>query len=136
VTQHAALPAIPSIPAGERTPTTLAFDALCRLQQRQLVGQQEQIAGLKEQVQVLRDEVARLKGQKGKPNIGPSKLERKKNKRKGKRPGSAKRNKLQELEIHETLTVAPENIPDGSRFKVSLRQGCAGAPRPPPGSRI
>ncbi|MCP4136021.1 MAG: hypothetical protein GY754_33940, partial [bacterium] len=35
----------------------------------------------------------------------------------GKRPGSAKRNKTEELEIHETEIISPACIPEGSQFK-------------------
>jgi hypothetical protein len=34
-----------------------------------------------------------------------------------KRPGSAKRDKTRNLEIHETVKVKPENLPSGSTFK-------------------
>lgn len=35
----------------------------------------------------------------------------------GKRPGSAKRNKTASLEIHKEVVIAPEHIPNGSKFK-------------------
>ena len=75
-----------------------------------------------EQIQELRDEIARLKGQKPKPKIKPSVLE-KYFENKGslrditKRPGSAKRQKTNNLEIHETVIVKAENVPQGSTFK-------------------
>lgn len=103
---------IPDIPESERTPTVIALLEIC-------TQQQEQIHLLKEQVQGLKDEVARLKRHKPKPKIKPSALEKKRvGGRKGggdKRPGSAKRRK--NLEIHETVKVPPENVPEGSRFK-------------------
>lgn len=34
-----------------------------------------------------------------------------------KRPGSAKRDKTRNLEIHETVKVKPKNLPSGSTFK-------------------
>lgn len=81
----------------------------------------------REVVQALRDEIAVLKGEKGRPKIRPSRLEKgdagKEEKKKGedavpkKRNGSSKRSKTAELEIHETVVVAPENLPAGSRFK-------------------
>jgi hypothetical protein len=84
--------------------------------------QQEQIQILKEQIQILKDEIARLKGLKPKPKIKPSALEDRsaRNKRKRerkKRGGSSKRHKTRKLEIHETVVVCPDNLPEGSRFR-------------------
>ena len=90
-------------------------------QQEQIAKQQEQIHELKEQCQSLRDEVARLKRNKGKPKVPPSKLnDGKRNKakqRRGKRPGSAKRSKTAELKIHRSVDVPHPGVPEGSRFK-------------------
>ena len=85
-------------------------------------------------IQELRDEIARLKGEKGKPKIKPSRLESKEkasteqsdsqgnpsqdSKGRKKRPGSEKRHKTAELTIHETQIIPPgEEIPPGSEFK-------------------
>ena len=72
-------------------------------------------------IQQLRDEIARLKNQPPRPKIRPSQLENKgpgKKKRKGKkRPGSKKRNKTAQLQIHETVPVPLENVPEGAEFK-------------------
>jgi len=78
---------IPEILEEEKTPLVL-----------QLVGIIEQISASNllqaEEIQQLRDEIARLKGQKPKPNIQPSKLEKDPKKKEtpssGKRPGSRK----------------------------------------------
>jgi len=80
----------------------------------------ETIKLLVETIQGLRDEIARLKGTNQKPKIKPSKLEKPEKKEgtgKAKRPGSRKRSKTNSLEIHETLPVKPESIPEGSVFK-------------------
>ena len=70
----------------------------------------------------LRDEIARLKGLSPRPKIRPSTLNaphpdpsHKRKKRRGKRPGSAKRRKTAELEIHETIPVPLDGLPEGTR---------------------
>ena len=85
-------------------------------------------------IQELKDEVARLKGEKGKPKIKPSRLEPKEkapkpeadaqetpsedSKKKKKRAGSEKRHKTADLPIHETKVIQPtEEIPTGSEFR-------------------
>ena len=96
------------------------------------------IRELQEKVGELTDEIARLKGEKEKPKIKPSKLEPKdKNsspqedegsetlsekasdsQEKKKRPGSDKRKKTAELTIHENKVIEPlPEIPPGSEFK-------------------
>jgi len=75
-----------------------------------------------EMIQDLKDEIAGLKGQKPKPKIRPSNLEKETNKRKKqlrnkKRPGSKKRSKTKQLEIHEDKIIEPDFIPEGSVFK-------------------
>ena len=81
----------------------------------------------------LKDEIARLKGEKGRPKIKPSRLEPSKKssqdeeennyeatqkKEKKKRAGSAKRHKTKELEIHETKIIKPnQTVPPNSEFK-------------------
>lgn len=87
-----------------------------------IIDQQAQlIQQMAEQIQQLKDEIARLKNQPPRPKIQPSRLERKCKKKhkasKGKRPGSAKRHKTDELEIHETKPIEPEHIPPGSVFR-------------------
>jgi transposase IS66 family protein len=100
------LPRISDFPPEEVTPAVLILLELCHYQQ--------------EQIQALRDEITRLKGQKPKPKIKPSKLEsgKKGNPRpKGRGVRRGKRKKARELEIHKERCIAPEEIPKGSRFK-------------------
>ncbi len=96
------------------------------------------IRELQEKVGELTDEIARLKGEKEKPKIKPSRLEAKEKdsppeadeasetsssktsdfQEKKKRAGSAKRKKTQELTIHENKVIEPlQEIPPGSEFK-------------------
>lgn len=102
---------IPDIPEEERTPLVATLLEIIHLQ--------------REQIQALKDENAQLKGQKPKPKIKPSNLEKNSGPKKdnedktdnGKRPGSEKRKKTAELKIHETKPIKPDNLPEGSRFK-------------------
>lgn len=101
------IPKITDIPENERTPLVVHLLEALRYQS--------------ELIQRLRDEIAILKGDKPKPNIKPSGMEKGEKKNNdtsdGKRPGSAKRSKTKELEIHEVISISPEHIPEGSLFK-------------------
>lgn len=83
-----------------------------------------------ETIQQLRDEIAVLKGEKPKPTFKPSGMEKQTDpnvtdgrdgdgdgESKGKRPGSAKRHKTQDLIIHEECPIPPRDVPAGARFK-------------------
>ena len=81
----------------------------------------------------LKDEIARLKGEKARPKIKPSRLEPSNKSSKGegeeqdestdnkeqkKRAGSAKRHKTKNLEIHKTKIIKPnQTVPPNSEFK-------------------
>ena len=99
------IPQVSDLPPDQVTPLVLFLLEICHHQQ--------------EQIQQLRDEIARLKGEKPKPKLKPSTLEKQaRGKKKGKRPKKRhKRRKTRELKIHETVSIAPEEIPEGSRFK-------------------
>jgi hypothetical protein len=105
---------LPRIPEEEKTPIIS--------QLLEITEQQSFIIGLQgEEIQKLKDEIARLKGQKPKPKIRPSKLEKETKKKKkfssDKRPGSQKRRKTSDLIIHKEISIAPDWIPPGSMFK-------------------
>lgn len=76
-----------------------------------------------EQIQALRNEIDRLKGHNGRPNIKPSGMDNETSENKGKengdgkRKGSCKKSKTQDLEIHERRVITPKSIPQGSVFK-------------------
>jgi hypothetical protein len=97
---------------------TIFVSGLLKMVEQQSVTIQQQA----EIIQTLRDEIARLKGQKPKPNIRPSKLEKgdkgTKRSSSGKRPGSQKREKTANLVIHKKIPIPPELIPSGSIFKA------------------
>jgi len=110
--QCGALPRIPDIADEECTPLVVDLLGI--------------VYRARELVQALRDEIAVLKGEKGRPKIRPSRLEKGDGEKEEetdeeaapkKRRGSSKRSKTVELVIHETVIVAPENLPEGSRFK-------------------
>lgn len=102
-------PKIPDISEEERTPLVAILLEIIRCQG--------------EEIQALRDEIARLKGEKGRPKITPSRLEGGTGgkdsgaKDEGRRAGSDKRSKLAELHIHETVVLKPDKVPRGSTFK-------------------
>jgi len=95
------------VSAEERTPLV---DRLLRIIEEQQA-----------EIRAMRDEIARLKGLPRRPTIRPSTLNAPhpdpahKKKRRGKRPGSAKRKKTVELPIHETIPLPLEGLPEGTR---------------------
>jgi hypothetical protein len=116
---------LPNVPKAERS--ALVDRLLGQIEQ--LI---EQTLRQAELIQQLRDEIAVLKGEKAKPKFKASGMDaatetsdaeeadgkRTGGKENGKRPGSAKRSKSQELTIHEIIKVAPrEPLPPHSRFK-------------------
>jgi hypothetical protein len=95
------------VPAEERTPLV---DRLLRVIEEQ-----------RAEMRAMRDEINRLKGLPPRPTIRASTLNAPhpdpshKKKHRGKRPGSAKRQKTGELTIHETIPVPLEGLPEGTR---------------------
>jgi len=115
----AKLYSVPPIPPDEATPLVKALVGL-------IDRMAEDITGQTEKIQQLRDEIAELKGQKAKPKFKPSGMNEKagienepaSNVEKKKRPGSHKRNKTEQLIIHEECVIPPsEPLPSGARFK-------------------
>jgi len=96
-----------AVPAEERTPLV---DHLLRVIEEQ-----------RAEIRALRDEIARSKGLPPRPTIRPSTLNaphpdpQHKKRRRGKRPGSAKRQKTDKLMIHETIPVPLEELPEGTQ---------------------
>src|SRR5581483_9573487 len=103
---------LPEIRPEERTPVVEALLAIIA----QLL---DRIAELEEANRQLRDEVARLKGQKPRPEIQPSRLEAappKAAKEESQRPGSAKRPKTAELRIDRVVPLDLDQPPPGATF--------------------
>lgn len=102
-------PKTPDIPEKERTPAVAQLLEIISYQM--------------EMIQQLKDEIAVLKGNKPKPRIKPSGMEKgdeqgkDKKASNNKRPGSVKRSKTKDLKIHETISVSPKDVPKGSKFK-------------------
>jgi Transposase IS66 family len=114
----------------EKTPLV---EALCEHIQKlrqaiiKLTEEKAQLEGKKQEwkdkQQKLKDEIAVLKGEKKRPTFQASKLDKKAGENEnapgsamGKRPGSDKRSKTAQLEIHEVIPIEPEGLPEGSRF--------------------
>lgn len=94
------------VPADERSPLVDRLLGVIEEQRAEIDG--------------LRAEIARLKGLPPRPQIRPSTLNQPhpdpshKKRRRGKRPGSAKRSKTRELTIHETVPLPVEGLPEGT----------------------
>jgi Transposase IS66 family len=108
---------LPPIPESEQTPLVLRLLGIIEALTQELQRQEEHIGQLE-------DEIAVLKGEKKRPRFKSSNLDEKSGaedkgdgSKAAKRPGSEKRAKTAELNIHEERTIAPELIPAGSRFK-------------------
>ena len=113
---------IPKILEEEKTPLVNQLLEIIQQQSEQIQQQAQQIQQQAQKIQILKDEISKLKKLNSKPKIKPSNLdkntdtdEEKINKKKKK--NSSKRSKTKEIEIHETVVIQPDEIPEGSKFK-------------------
>lgn len=103
------IPPLPELPPSGERPAWLAV--LLEV----VAAQGEHIHRLREDNQALRDEIARLKNQKPKPTIRPSKLNEGESKGRG---GSDHKGKCGfERRVDRTVVVKAKDVPEGSRFK-------------------
>ncbi|HEV2246194.1 MAG TPA: transposase [Terriglobia bacterium] len=104
----AEIPALPEVPPPGERPAYV--DALLKL----VAALQEVAHQQREELQALRDEIARLKKQKPKPTIAPSRLNND-DKRSRRRKGARRRRRRRRAD--RTVVVKAEQVPAGSRFK-------------------
>src|SRR5208282_2750501 len=118
------------IPPEQRTPLVEALLRVIDQQQATIAQLQATVQQQQLRIEHLEEEVRRLKGLPDQPKRkpGPSPLndpsgppsasgeKKKPNTPDGKRPGSAKRSKTQELKIHKTDPLLLDDLPDGTRF--------------------
>jgi hypothetical protein len=137
------LPELSDFPPDQRNPAVELLLKICHRQQREIIelrehvrqqadliqrqgeqiqAQGETIARQAEEIQRLKDEIAVLKGEKKRPQIKPSTLNRDQGGattegEKQHQRGKPSRQKTHELKIHEEKILEPTHIPLGSRLK-------------------
>src|SRR5262245_2581916 len=120
-------------PEEEPSPRERQLRERCRQYEEQVQAQANQLAEFKavieaqrEEIERLKDTIAHLKGDKGRPKIKPSQLEKGQpsrepvaggSGREQNRAGAAKRQKTRHLKIDQTEIIQPEPVPAGSIFK-------------------
>ena len=100
--------------------TIQAQQETIQTQQKTIEVLERQLRQQQERIEQLEAELRAQKKLKGKPKLGPSRLNeplpKTDGESKGKRPGSAKRSKKVGFEIHEERIIPPSAIPDTAKF--------------------
>ena len=127
--QRTELPRLEDFPEEDRNSAVEVLLRICHDQQRQIEEQEHQLQMLCEQnalqaeeIRQLKDEIAKLKGEKGRPNIKPSNLNKDNSDGSGsnrgqKTRGKPRNKKTHKLKIHQERVLEPEDLPEGSKFK-------------------
>jgi hypothetical protein len=127
------IPELSDFPFEQRSVAVELLLGICQRQQREIVELREQITLQAEQLQLqaaqlvsqkeeiarLKDQIAILKGEKGRPTIKPSGLDKAAD---GQPSAQSKRgkpgcSKTRELKIHYERVIEPTGLPVGSKFK-------------------
>ena len=122
------LPRLEDFPEEDRNSALEVLLRICQDQQCRIEEQAQQIQLLREQnalqaeeILQLKDEIARLKGEKGRPNIKPSNLNKDVSdgsSGKGQKTrGKPSKKKTHKLKIHHERVLEPEDLLEGSKFK-------------------
>lgn len=116
------LPSYEEIPESERDDMLKLSLECCKSLGQQVAELYEQLALNVEQILGLKDQIAILKGEKARPDVKASTVNKERNDvgrgsdKKKRRRGKPLRKKTRELEIHEEIIIEPDNIPEGAIF--------------------
>ena len=128
------LPRLEDFPQDQRNGAVELLLKICERQREEIIALRKRVETQSEEIQILReqnalqaeqirglkDEIARLKGEKGRPNIKPSNLNKEVSGGSGegqKTRGKPRNKKTHKRKIHQERVLEPEDLPEGSKFK-------------------